>query len=410
MAEFTQMKSDQFLEETRHALQGMRRALIELYGAIGADPTAPQDVARRFSMNRNLTWKLSRVINASDPFATLNHLPGAQGLELAVGAFEKAGAPPSAVSNVRDAIRRLHDVVDSHAGDRDHLELTLESMGLFERETRPDSGRELAFRGNSMIWGVQARTRASTVYIAPGATPDKVDYVMTGGLVGFRRLRDSARWRLFRLAAYNDRGNQLLDQQVPEAIETSSKRSDVPSLMLPEFCSPNMPGIESFTGADGREFILPAGPVGNQAAFDCFYGYIARGLPAYRDAENEWGSTASPITLPVETMLLDIIYHKDAAIPDQPEILVYGFPHGGPDNPSAQTVQNLLPITERAVELAGSPPALATPLAPQLARMAQRVYTRMGWNPSDFRGLRIQIKYPPMSSRVVVRWPLPPAP
>src|SRR4051812_36182446 len=120
MSQDTLIKSDQFVEHTRHALQGVRRGLIELYGAIGADPTAPQEVARRFGMNRNLTWKLSRVINASDPFATLNHLPGEQGLDLAVGAFEKAGAPADAIKNVREAVQHLRDVVGTHAGDRDH--------------------------------------------------------------------------------------------------------------------------------------------------------------------------------------------------------------------------------------------------------------------------------------------------
>src|SRR5215471_507782 len=106
-----QTKSTQMIEETRQALQGVRGGLIELYGAVGADPTAPQDVARRYGLNRNLTWKLSRVINASGPFASLNHLPGYQGLELAIGAFESAGASREAVEQLRAAVRRFTEVV-----------------------------------------------------------------------------------------------------------------------------------------------------------------------------------------------------------------------------------------------------------------------------------------------------------
>ena len=86
------------VEETRQALQGVRGRLIELYDAVGADPTAPQEVARRYGINRSLTWKLSRVINASGPFASLNHLPGHQGFESAIGAFESAGASSSSFS------------------------------------------------------------------------------------------------------------------------------------------------------------------------------------------------------------------------------------------------------------------------------------------------------------------------
>src|SRR5437899_5230821 len=130
-----QTKPIQMVDEARAALQEVRGGLIELYGAVGADPTAPQEVARRYGINRNLTWKLSRVINAAGPFASLNHLPGQQGLELAIGAFENAGASREAVAHVRSAVQRFTEVVQAHAGDREHLELTLESMGLLERET-----------------------------------------------------------------------------------------------------------------------------------------------------------------------------------------------------------------------------------------------------------------------------------
>ena len=108
-----QTKPIQMVDEARAALQEVRGGLIELYGAVGADPTAPQEVARRYGINRNLTWKLSRVINAAGPFASLNHLPGQQGLELAIGAFENAGASREAVAHVRSAVQRFTEVVQA---------------------------------------------------------------------------------------------------------------------------------------------------------------------------------------------------------------------------------------------------------------------------------------------------------
>ena len=74
--------------------------------------------------------------------------------------------------------------------------------------------------------------------------------------------------------------------------------------------------------------------------------------------------------------------------------------------PSAQTPSNELTLQERDVDLAGSPPALATAAVPGLAKMASTLYARMNWHPSEFRGMRIHVKHPPMSSRVVMRWPL----
>src|SRR5688572_14123794 len=104
MREQTQANPIQLVEETRQALQSLRSALIELYDAVEADPNAPQDVARKFGLNRNLTWKLSRVMTAPEAFASLNHLPGQQGLQLAMNAFENAGAPTPTLKQVRTAL------------------------------------------------------------------------------------------------------------------------------------------------------------------------------------------------------------------------------------------------------------------------------------------------------------------
>jgi hypothetical protein len=407
MNDIAQTKPVQLVEETRHALQGVRRSLIELYATMGADPGAPQEIARKYGVNRNLTWKLSKVINAPSPFASLNHLPGQQGLELAVGAFENAGAPRLVVDQVRLAVKRFLQVVELHAGDREHLELTLESMGVFERESAGDTGRELAFRGNSAVWGVQARTRLTAAFLAPtDGRRDQHTVALVSGLVGFRRQRPNVEWRLFRSQAHHDKGTNLPGG--PEELE--AKQPGEHPLLLREFSSANMPVLTFMDTKLGREFYLPSGEVGNRAVFDCFYGYIMRGLPSYRTSEDTVGSFAVPITMPVENLVFDIVYHKSIPIAETVESALFGFPHGGPDDVTEQTVRNQLPLNERPMELAGSPPAVATPLAPALHRIAERVYTKMGWNPDDFRGIRLQVAHPPMSSRVVLKWQLPSPP
>jgi len=312
-------------------------------GAVGADPTAPQEVARRYGINRNLTWKLSRVINASGPFASLNHLPGQQGLELAIGAFENAGASREAVAHVRSAVQRFTEVVQVHAGDREHLELTLESMGLLERETATDSIRELAYRGSSGIWGVQARTRVNTAFVAPSASgPDKYDAALVTGLVGFRRLRPSAEWRLLRQQVTDDKGGSLgpvIDELIPRV-------SGQLPMMLYEFCSPNMPELTMVSDTGAHDILLPGGQVGNRAAFDCYYGYRALGIPAFRAPGNEVGSFGVAVTLPVESVVFDLIFHRSLKIDEAVESQLYGFPNGGPDYPSKQSVRNQLPMSE----------------------------------------------------------------
>lgn len=404
----TQTNSDQFVATSRDVLQTIRSSLIELYSSIGVDPQQPQDVARRIQLNRNLTWKLSRVITAPDPFSMLNHLPGKQGLDLSLAAFEAAGAPAERCERVRQSIRQFMEVVTDLAGDREQFESTLQSMGLFEPEHRVDSGRELAFRGEAMIWGVQAKTRVCCMMLAPSGEKGRVDCVQMGGLIGFRRLRANASWRLFRRQVWDDAGTDLQKSRGPEP--TFQCAAGQPIGIVSEFSSPNMPEVLTNPTADGVEYVLPGGPVGKNAAFDCYYAHTFRNLPQYRDASNTYGATAAPNTMPAENLIVDMILHRDVPIGGPLEALVYGFPHGGSDGPTAQTISNLLPISAVPVELAGSPPAVATMLAPRYDLLHAQIYQRMGWNPSEFRGFRVHLNHPPMSSRLVLRFPLPHAP
>jgi hypothetical protein len=403
------MQSDSvdMVEATRQALQDLRAALIEMYAAIGADPTTPQDVARRFGLNRLLTWKLSRVINAPEPIATLKHLPGQQGLELVIDAFRKEGASEEAAIQVLAAFVQFTEVVKRHAGDREQLELMLESMGLLEREGQANSFRELAYRGNSAVWGVQARTRGAISFFAPSASaPDTIDSVGIGAYVGLRRLRPGATGYLFRQRSIENATS--IDIEPFDATCPESDRKFVPQL-LPEFCSPNMPALSFQASPGGREALMPDGPVGNVAAFDFVYGFRSR-YSAHRTTGSDFGRSGIAITIPVEMLVLHIVFHHTLATSDMFEAILHGSPERfrrGATMPRDQHDRDRLPMTERPLQLAGTPPALSTPLFPALTRIADRVYKRMGWNPEEFRGVRLQLPYPPVSTYVMMRWPLP---
>lgn len=398
--------SDNMIVESRDALQELRRAIIELYAAIDADAEAPQDVARRFGLNRNLTWKLSRVITADDPFAALNHLPGNQGITLALQAIEKAGAPKSAITQVERALEEFQRVVEAHADDRAHLELTLEASGLLAREAGFETGRELAYRGNSAIWGVQAKTRLAFVVLGPNAhDEDLTDVAQVGGIIGTRRLRPQTEWRLFHIQQHDDSGAALDQLFRPEPLEPNDS-DGIPGL-LKGFSSPTAPHINIHRHSSGVQFMLPPGPVGKSGIFDAFIGFAVRKLPRYRNPENPSGSVAALISLPCERVIADLLIHRKLIPSSGISARLFGFPHGGLDTPDAQTVRNELPMTERIVQLAGSPPAVATSHVPRYGQLVNHVMRQMAWNPSEFVGYRIMLNYPPMSSKLVLKWDLP---
>ncbi len=391
----------QLEQECRSAMEGVRGALINLYSSIESDPSTPQVAAKRFGLNKNLAWKFSKIISAEDPFTAIQHLPGDSGVEIFLSTLESHGAPRQAVSDVRRALATFGHVIEVHASGRDDLDLMLDSMGLGAPERQLEQSRELAFRGNSGIFGLQAKVRLSTAFLMPSsAGPGLADSVLIGGFVGLRRLRSNVRWPLFRFQAYEGSESSGLSTK-----KLAGLNGDAPRI-LSEFGSTLQPPIEAVTSDRWTEHFLTGGEVGNRGAFDCFYTSMWRGFPIYRTPTDTYGEYASTITLPIEHLVFDVLYHKSLAVPT-PSLLVFSRPGGGLHDPAERREENVLPIQQRVTPLAGSPPAVATPLVPRYGELVSSVYARLGAIPSDFRGYRLMLRWPPMPSTVALRWPLP---
>lgn len=398
-----QLETVRFEPDCREAVQLVRGRLIELYASMDLDPSQPQEVARRMGLNKNLTWKISKIINATEALSAIPHMPGASGMEILLTSLETAGAPRQLIDGVREATDRFDQVVERHAGDRANLDLMLDSMGLGASALPLLTSRELAFQGNSGLWGVQARTRVTAAFVVPNKEDSSlVDTALVGGFVGFRRLRPTMGWPLFRFQFYDDTGSFSLDKG--EEIDPTIGPND-PVHLLKKYCSATMPNIITKSSSSVTEYLLPEGPVGNQGAFDCYFGNIVRGSPRYRSPTDDHADFSSSITVPIETLVFDLIFHRSLEI-QAPDVRVYGRPTGSPDVPSARADSTLLPLAERCVELAGSPPAVATPLIPRYAELVADVQNRFGFPGSQFRGYRLVLKFPPMASTVVLRWPL----
>lgn len=395
-------ESAQLESECRRAVGEVQAAVLEVYGALNLDPGLPQDASRRLGLNKNLTWKVSKILTEPDGLAVISHFPGNSGWELLVQALTDAGAPAALVGNVNTSLERFNEFVERHAGSRQHLELILDSMGAGNGGAgQLEASRAMAFQGNSGIWGVQARTRLTAGFVLPSkADPHLVDTVLAVGLLGFRRLRPNVAWPLARFMSYSDSGREK--DRAREPVEPDAA---VPGLIR-SVSSGVLPHIEPVINGSAVEYLLRAGPVGNAGAFDCFFGEVIRGESRYQTSDDDHGEFATSITMPVETLIFDLFIHRDMGVAEPPETIVYGRPQGGQDDPATRRDELRLPLPERAVELVGRPPVVVTPLVPRYNELVALVMRRLEASLADFRAFRLSLKFPPMPSSVVVRWPL----
>lgn len=393
-----------FSNDCRAAAGALKAALVELYAAVGADGSRPQDVSRRFSLDKNLTWKITKLLQSDDALEAAPFIPGTEGLDILFRAMRPI-APTDVLGRVEEAARGFADMVERHAGDRPTFELLLDST---TRARNFEVSRKLAFRGNSGVWGLQARVRVTAHFLAPNpAKRDRLDFALVAGLVGLRRLRPVADWPLFRFVSYNDDGSLRGDLGGRQPIEASAENS----WLMPSFCSPPAPPLIASEHDNAVTYRLGDGPVGRTGEVTCFFGMYEPGVVSrYATPVDQFGEVSSVITLPIETLLFDLFVHRSLVEAHDPEVCVFGRPSGSVSPDPADRGGQRLPISETLQDITGAPPQVATELVPNYDQIIAATFARARWDPLDFVARRLVLAYPPMPSTVVLRHRLPEPP
>jgi len=389
------------------SLHGLRGALENALRAAEADPGRPQDVARRFDLNKNLAWKVARLVGTTDPAAALRFVPGTAGLRKIRDAL--AGhAGLAATAELDRALSEFDQMMAAHAGNRGTLDILVQGLGhgRLEPETL-EQARRLAFQGNSAIWGVQARAQVSVSILAPnGDDPDWVDVVQVGGLIDFRRMRPNVRWLLFASQAYS-----LTDGTATpgsgDPLETPPGGIDAAPLVA-HFCSKPLPRVDVARNATETRFELPGGTIGNSSLLTCTYGVVSRRRGRRTsDDDDGWGEVGANLLTPAEHLQVDVLLHRDLGWGLEPELRLLGRLDGRPPLGEKEREGREVPYGERLVNLGSGLIGLASVAIPRSAELVRYTLQRMGWDPAHFTAWRFSMPFPPVPTTVLVASRLP---
>ncbi len=394
-------------EACRNAVLGLRGALLDLYAEVGADPERPQEVSRRFKLDKSLTWKISKVLRSDDAIDVVGLIPGGEGVSRLLNAMSAAGANETTVSRVRGAMRAFDDMVATHAGDRATLDLFLDSMhpGASMQESR-----RLAFLGNSGILGLQTRVRFATRLIAPSQQdPRRLDFVLVTGLRDLRRLRPIPTWPIYRFMNFKD---DLSTEEFHRSIRPlESREGGGPhDWLMPSWCSQPIPALGVREADKSVIYELVEGPVGRTGEIDLTFGYIDRcAVPRFATPQDRLGQFSTGVTTPAESTLIDFFVHRSMTeMESLAARLVMQVPGFG-----TEAGLSTLPIQLRFTRLAGRPPQAATPLIEDYHKLVASIFSThgaaLGWDPSEFYGLRLIIEHPPLNATVLTSYELPSA-
>lgn len=400
-----------FTEHCTVCVESLRLALRGLYAGAGLDISKPQDVCRQIRIDKNLSWKIARIVSEEDPLAAAALVPGPEGIAILTDALKRHGAHAKDLDTLSRSVDAFELMIRHHAEDRPTFQRLLDGVTM---GSSLELSRKTAFRGLSGIWGVQAKARIMAHFLMPNAdNPALLDMAMGAALVDVRRMRAVSHWPIFRFQNYSGslvRGDASATpvDTVLQPLEPPSGPGE-PALIMRRWCSPPDVRVESEISSRGIVHQLSDGPLGRTGDSTFVFGYLHRGAAgrfSEKDADPR-GEIGASVTMPIETLVFDLIAHKELREVAGARVEVIGSPFGTAPADAAGGSPMLLPISERLVELDVAPHTLRTDLWDRYTEMIGWIFTRIGADPSDFRVFRMTMQYPPMPSTVMVSYELP---
>lgn len=397
-----------FATDARQTLEELRAAISQVIESLNqrGDAIRRTQLGSILGLDRKLGWKISRVVDAQDPFEAAQHIPGKSGWDSFLRAAANKGAPHEFVARLQHAIAEFEDLMRVHAGDRATLEMMLASCGSRGRENVDLMHRKAAFRANSYIWGVQAHTHLKADFLHPGSMPGMLDIATLHGFIGLRRIRANIPWIIGRGRCVDNDG-QARVEFAREPLDPGAAPGEAP--LLRDFCSKPLPVVRRTRSTHGfMDDEIVAGPVGKTADITCLTGEVFRNCASCRrDEHNQVADFISRQRTPCEVLILDHIVHEDIFGRVDPEFVVYSdlleaAPYPG-DGRDIQT----LPACETVTYLGKGASALHTPDVPRYAEMARHLFSRLGWDSARFDVYRVCLAFPPIPASAVIHYELP---
>jgi len=381
----------------------VRQSLTQLLESVHLKPTKGRETARSLQIDRNLVWRMTRIIKAEDILATISDIPTSQQVEKICGACEGLGAPEAKVSALRQAIAVFEQVVEECAGNREYFEAMVSGLQVDDVTQRQESTRKITFLGNLSLWGVQARVNFKTMIYVPGASSDIIDCIRVAGLVDFKRSRQRS-WPIHRVAAYDDAGSIISIKTAP-ILPDENLPPGLP--LLKPFCSGTQLDIVPVERHYGTRYDLAPGPFGNQGTLTyVFADKLTHAHEVYRTTDrgdDRYMASMNDLVTPSEYVVHDIFLHKSFKIDAAPEVLLLdrlstarGYQHNDVE-------KDRLPLSTRILNVSAGPASSAITQYPEYSKMIQFILDREGLDADELRGYRFTMTYPPVPSAVVMR-------
>jgi hypothetical protein len=390
------------------AFAGLRDALSQLLVAVRANVEVPNTMTRQFRIDKSLAWKLSRVVKADDPFSACLDVPGPEAMRGFIQQMSDIGAPAPLLRQLETAVDEFVSMIKLHCGDRATLEMMAASADNDSERKRQqlENFRRMLFRGASAAFGVQASLQLSSHFVKPNSQkPDRLDFGVIGGFVGFRRIRVNTDWPVAAQRSIGTDGSNIplpLGKPIDAAVPTGQ------APVLRAFCSGNLPSLEVLNGLDGvTRYVLPDGPVGLSNAVNVLLGWTHKDLvDRYATKVDKLGENMCHAGTPVEALVHEVLLHNSMGQPANMEACLYQQLPTGITFPTAGRERGKMVFSEPLRKIDVMSAELDIPQIPQRRQILNAAAAALESSLDEFNLWQIRMSYPPVPSTLVIRFDL----
>ena len=404
-----------FERQARAVLHRLRASLSVLIGAVPSvgELRKAADLQRALGIGNTLAWQVYKLAHARDPLAEASSVPRAGGMKRLFEAAAQRGVPAKHIEASTAAIQEFDELVKVHAGDRAAFDSMVSGLTEEGSQLVDAQQKRAAFRANSHLWGVQARTQLKCTILNPSlASTTSLDLVQLQGYVNLRRFRRAVPLLVSGIRLMDDDKHDILPPYRREPLAGDGAAAQG-ALLLAEFCSQPPPEIRILRSEAGDvQTELVACGVGNESAVTYMVGDVVRSVPGpYSDDTRPGLESHAWVRVPAEVLIHDVLVHEELFGSLTPKTSVYGN-HDRSPGASAfdRSEANPLGVKESTIYMGKGASVLQTLDVPRYPEMAQYAFDRLGWDGEKFDVYRCRVAYPVMPSSVVVRFDLPEKP
>lgn len=403
-----------FAVQAGDVLLEVRIAVGQMLEACGVPLQTVQRSHRQLGIDKMLAWRLSKVLQSDDPFATARHMPGAAAMRALFERAEAEAVAPEVIVRAEKSIERLEAFIHEHAQSRRAFDLMLSAHADQGVEEADLVHRKEATAALSYIWGVLARAHLRTYVCRPGAS-DMIDVAGIGGFIDLQWIKPNVGWLVSQRARYDDddpaRALPFGELGEHRPLDPGVQPGDVP--LLRKYCSEPLPPMRRIEAGSGRviDEIIQSN-VGRSSATTCLIGEINYAwMPRYL-SQGVDGSTYSVFSrTPAETFIFDYLIHRDMVTPSEPKLQVYGdLELRSETAPASLRSRHRLMPWKELENLGWGIKRAYTPHFARYVELLGDCFEALGWDSSEFLLHRAVIEHPVIPSTLSIWYELFPKP